>query len=294
MLKDRIMALRKLVQTYAFATLGILMAGVSEQAMAATMTATLTADNHYVLFTGNESGTEWNFIGRNEKGSRGIAQSEFVYNADGSYNPTYIGNGVISGDVASGGRNNWSMPETWTYDINNDDYLYVVAWDDSFVTESWIGQFVSNDLNDGIFLSQAENWEYIKTVTDENNSSWGINPGDNGDTPEVADLSYQVATANAGTNNNWSGAVKVGDNGAQPWGDFSNKGISSEADFLYTTTDANNTTGGNNRQYTIFRTTFAPLSDGSDVAKTPEPSFMLGITLFGLLSLRTKFRKSKG
>lgn len=286
------MALR-LVQTYAIATLGILMAGVSEQAIAATMTATLTADNHYALFTGNKSGTEWNFIGRNEKGSRGIAQSEFVYNADGSYNPTYIGNNVISGDVARGGKDNWSMPETWTYDINKNDYLYVVAWDDGLVAQSWIGQFVSNELNNGIFLSKTQNWEFIQTVTNESNPSWGSNPGDNGNTPEVADLSYQVATANAGTNNDWSDAIKAGDNVVHLWGDFSNKGISSEADFLDTTTDTNSMNGGNNQQYTIFRTIFAPLSNGSDVAKTPEPSFMLGITLFGLLSLRTKLGKLK-
>jgi len=140
-----------------------------------------------------------------------------------------------------------------------------------------------------MLLSQSQDWEFIKTVTNVDNPGWGINPGDNGDTPELADLSYQVATANAGQNNDWNDAIKKGDNGARPWGNIS--GISSEADFLDTTTDANGAAGGNNRAYTIFRTRLAV--GGPDVAKTPEPGLMLGMTLFGLLSLRAKFGKSK-
>ena len=281
------MAIKNLLKTFAVTTLGVLMAGVGQQqVMAASMTATLTADNHYALFTGNESGTEWNFIGRNEKGARGIAQKDFVYNPDGSLNSTYIGNGVVSGDVANGGAYNWSMPETWTYDVKDTDYLYVAVWDDASVNEGWIGEFISDQ---GVLLSEAENWEFIKTITTESNSNWGINPGDNGDTPELADLSYQVAMANAGENNNWSNAIKKGDNGVRPWGNISD--ISSEADFLYTTTNANNIAGGNNEKYTIFRTKLSLGEENIVSAKTPEPGFMLGITIFGLLSLRTKLRK---
>ena len=77
----------------ALATLGVLTTSVSQQAIAASMTATLTADNHYALFTGNASGTEWGFVGRNEKGAGGRAQSDSVYYQDGSYNFPYHGQG---------------------------------------------------------------------------------------------------------------------------------------------------------------------------------------------------------
>lgn len=283
------MAIKNLLKTCAIATLGVMMAGVGEQAMAATMTATVTADNHYALFTGNGDGTEWNFIGRNEKGAKGIAQKDFVYNDDGSYNRTYIGEGVVSGDVASGGAYNWSKPETWTFDVQNTDWLYVAVWDDASVNEGWIGEFVSDQLPGRTLLSEAENWEFIKTVTNIDNPGWGINPGDNGDTPEDADLSYQVQTANAGINNAWSDAIKKGDNGVNPWGTISD--ISKEADFLYTTTNAAGVAGGNNRQYTIFRTKLAIGGPKFASAKTPEPGLMLGMTLFGLLSVRSKLRK---
>jgi hypothetical protein len=51
-------------------TLGVVTAGM-DQAEAASITGTLTADNHYGLFTGNEDGSLLNFIGRNEKGPKG-------------------------------------------------------------------------------------------------------------------------------------------------------------------------------------------------------------------------------
>lgn len=267
------------------------MGGVSQHAMAASMTATLTADNHYALFTGNDSGTDWGFIGRNEKGRKGIAQSDFVYNEDGSYNSEYVGEGVTSGDISNGGRYNWSMPEEWTFDVESGEYLYVVVWDDSSVTESWIGEFYSEALEGNMLLSQAEDWEYLKTVNPEG-SDYGVNPGDWGDTPDLEDLGFQVAAANGGEQNNWSQALKKGDNGIRPWGDFSSKGISSEADFLYTTTDANGQAGGNNENYTIFRTRMAVLGDAPDSAEVPEPASLAGLTLLGLLSLGAKRRRS--
>ncbi|MEO0352391.1 MAG: PEP-CTERM sorting domain-containing protein [Cyanobacteria bacterium P01_A01_bin.15] len=285
------MGSKKIVQAAAIAATITLAANLSQAASAATMSATLTADNHYALFTGNANGTDWNFIGRNEKGAGGVAQDQFVYTDDGNYDPTYIGTDVLSGDVSSGGRYNWSMPESWTYNINPDDYLYVVVWDDSSVTESWIGQFVSDALDDGMLLSQADSWEYLKTVTSTDNTAWGINPGDQGDTPELDDLSYQVSVANAGNDNSWLDALKKGDNGDNPWGDFSDKGISAEADFLYTTTDAAGAAGGNNQNYTIFRTRASVIENDPDAVQTPEPGAMVGLAAVGLLALRRKLKQ---
>ena len=281
------MKIQQLLSAGALATLGVLTTGVSQQAMAASMTATLTADNHYALFTGNASGTEWGFVGRNEKGAGGRAQSDFVYNEDGSYNSTYIGEGVTSGDIDNGGRYNWSMPEEWTFDVEGGEYVYVVVWDDSSVTESWIGEFASEALGDDMLLSQADDWEYLTTITQEG-TDYGINPGDAGDTPDIEDLVFQVAAAYGGTENSWSEALKKGDNGIKPWGDFSSKGISSEADFLYTTTDNAGQAGGNNEKYTIFRTQASVFAETPESEEVPEPGALLGLALLGFTALSSK------
>ncbi len=93
------------------------------------VTATLTADNHYALYTGNG----WNditFIGRNELGAGG---------GPGTYN--------------------WSMAETWNFTPGA--YIYVAVWSDDAVAQGWLGQFVF-DGGPTLFSSSA-GWEYVAT-----------------------------------------------------------------------------------------------------------------------------------
>jgi hypothetical protein len=140
----------------ALLTVGLAITGAG-QASAAMISGTLTADNHYGLFTGNEDGSMLNFIGRNEKGSAG-----------------------------SSGGFNWSQAETWEFNINPGEYLYSVVWDDAAVAESWIGEF---NLEDGTqLLSDASKWEYVV--------SKGKNPGDNGDVPMISELNSEIKNAN--------------------------------------------------------------------------------------------------
>jgi hypothetical protein len=217
-------------------TLGVLTAGM-DQAEAASITGTLTADNHYGLFTGNEDGSLLNFIGRNEKGPSG-----------------------------SSGGYNWSKAETWNFTINPNDYLYVVAWDDNAVDESWIGQFDVN--NDGTLdlLSVAEDWEFV--------ISKSATPGDWGDVPSNTQLNTEISTAN------WAGAIRRGDNGMKPWGFIA--GVSADADFLQTAARSKG-------KYTIFRTQ-APVI----AAEVPEPVSGVALLAIGAIgSLKVlKGRKS--
>jgi hypothetical protein len=124
------------------------------------MTATLTADNHYGLFTGNSNGSDLDFIGRNEYGPNG--------------NP---------------GRYNWSLAETWNFFLDSDDYIYVVVWDDANVDESWIGQFIldTGENTSETLLSVESDWEYI--------ISSGSNPGDNGEVPSNSQLESEISNA---------------------------------------------------------------------------------------------------
>ncbi len=105
------------------------MVGAGQGAMAATINATLTADNFYGLFYGNESGSLLNFVGRNETGAAG-----------------------------SPGTYNWSEAETWNFNVGSEDYLYVVTWDDGNVAESWLGEF---EIGGRTVLTGADDWEYI-------------------------------------------------------------------------------------------------------------------------------------
>ncbi|MBY0527155.1 MAG: hypothetical protein K2R98_27415, partial [Gemmataceae bacterium] len=92
-----------------------------------TVTATLTADNHYGLYRGSADASSLSLIGRNEVGFNG--------------NP---------------GPYNWSLPETYTFQALPGDYLYVLAWDDGG-PQAWIGQF---DLNGVPLYSDTSHWQF--------------------------------------------------------------------------------------------------------------------------------------
>jgi len=102
------------------------------QATSITFDATVTADNHYAIYTGNESSIA--YWDRNEFGGNG--------------NP---------------GLYNWSFPETFlNINVNWGDYIYVVAWSDDNIAQGWIGQFLSDELT---ILSNANSWEvYLSNI----------------------------------------------------------------------------------------------------------------------------------
>ncbi len=106
-------------------------------ANALSYTATITADNHYALYFGNE--TLVTFVGRNELGSGG-----------------------------SPGTYNWSLPEVWKFDVDIGHYIYVAAWSDDRVAQGWIGQFVSSE---STLFSNTSGWEVYLTNNNLNDGS---------------------------------------------------------------------------------------------------------------------------
>ena len=112
--------------------LSLLVGALTAQATPYTYTSTVTADNHYAIYTGNSSSI--NYIGGNESGSTG-----------------------------SPGTYNWSSPENYTFDVNSGDYIYVAGWSDNLVAQGWIGQFVSSN---GTILSNATDWQALLTYSD--------------------------------------------------------------------------------------------------------------------------------
>lgn len=227
------------------------------QAFAASLTgrATLTADNHYGLFYGNSTGSTLNFVGRNEKGPNG--------------NP---------------GTWNWSNAETWNFTMDSKDYLYVVVWDDRSVDESWVGEFTFTDPNNKTYslLSKPNSWEYVITQQ-------GINPGTEGDTPSNAELNGEISNANSSAR--WIAAASRGlNNGSTaPWGRID--GITTEAEFLNTTTSTTGNSGGNNR-YTIFRTRLS-IDDTVNPKPVPEPASILGLLAIGAVGTHSALKRKQ-
>ncbi len=243
------------------------------QSMAVTLggTATVTADNHYGFFSGDKDGKSLNFLGRNELGSKG-----------------------------STGAYNWSNPETWNFNVDSKEHLYVVVWDDQSVDETWLGQFGFS--NGATLQSKSTDWEYMtsknsnpftraSTVAVADRDQGFLQAGDRfeGNVPKNGELAEEILGGK------WINAINRGDNGKTgPWGKIA--GISDKAQFLETTTaDKGRGTSGNTH-YTIFRTrnNVATLA-GLPAQAVPESSSTIGIVAVGMLSAGAfaKKRKSK-
>ncbi|MCC6425913.1 MAG: hypothetical protein IT435_03735 [Phycisphaerales bacterium] len=160
-------------------TTATLFAAVAGSAQAAVVDATITADNHYSLYS--SAGNVFSYHGGNELGAAG-----------------------------SVGAYNWSEPEV--YSFNAGEYLYIAAWSDDAVAQGvlaniWVDgsplhsgnaawQVYKTDINrgDGDAHPAAIEVDGHVTFADSNNlwetpfvgaangiSPWGTVPGINGD-----------------------------------------------------------------------------------------------------------------
>jgi hypothetical protein len=141
-----------------FCVLSLFVGALTVQATPYTYTSTVTADNHYAIYTGNSNFI--NYIGTNESGSSG---------APGTYN--------------------WSNPENFTFDVNPGDYIYVAGWSDNSTAQGWIGQFVSGT---GTILSNATDWQVFLTFNDINDG--GMAPTVNQFQNDIAGASWSTIT----------------------------------------------------------------------------------------------------
>jgi MYXO-CTERM domain-containing protein len=120
--------MRKTIATLSFtATVGALAAGTSV-ANAELVTGTITADNHYALYS--SLGSDFTYHGGNEIG--------------------YAGNP---------GTYNWSQAESWSFEAG--DFLYIAAWSDDAVAQGVLAEFHSDSL--GTILSGDARWQVYGT-----------------------------------------------------------------------------------------------------------------------------------
>lgn len=104
------------------------LATLNGAASAELVTGTITADNHYALYS--SLGGVFQYHGGNETGYAG-----------------------------SSGTYNWSMAETWAFDAG--EYLYIAAWSDDAVAQGVLAEFHSASL--GTILSGDARWQVYST-----------------------------------------------------------------------------------------------------------------------------------
>jgi len=144
--------------------------------------AVITCDNYYALFYGNEH-DGLTFVGRNEMGRDG--------------NP---------------GKYNWSMAETWNFDVGADDYLYIVAWSDNWYSQALLGQF---NLGGETLYTNSEDWLYKSGTTDL---------GNNSPAPTIAEVESRMG-------GDWFPVDGSLHHGVSPWRYID--GISDDADWIW-------------------------------------------------------------
>ena len=221
-------SLKSLVSAIALSTMASL-----SFASVISVNAVVTADNHYALYYGTTSGLT--YVGMNEKTAQG--------------NPC---------------QHNWSCAETWNFDMQAGDDIYVAAWSDNSRAQAFIGQFTVNGTT---YVTEAnDDWAYISGNED-------LDTGD--DAPEVIEMGNVI---NGG--GSWGTLWSVG-HGVNPWGLIDD--ISPDAAWVWGTDNLNGS-GSGAGEFQVLRFS-VPVSEPSTLA-------LLGLGLLSLVYTRRRTQQS--
>jgi hypothetical protein len=205
--------------------------------------AVVTADNHYALYYGTTSGLT----------HLDSAGSE-MRNELGRFNEN---------DPCSGSYN-WSCAETWNFEMQAGDDIYVAAWSDNSRAQAFIGQFTVNGTT---YVTEAnDDWAYISGNDD-------LDTGD--DAPEVTEMGNVI---NGG--GSWGTLWSVG-HGVNPWGLIDD--ISPDAAWVWGTDNLNGS-GSGAGEFQVLRFS-VPVSEPSTLA-------LLGLGLLSLVYTRRRTQQS--
>jgi len=139
------------------------------------------------------------------------------------------------------GRYNWSQAETWLFDSS--DSIYIAAWSDDRVAQGLLAEF---DTGRDWIRTGDPGWEVFTT---------GIDLDDGSPPPTAAQITEQIALADAGGLWQTPHVGPDNDRHTRPWGRID--GISDEANWIWADAEGVSDplrTGGDFGEFLIFRT----------------------------------------
>jgi Tfp pilus assembly protein PilW len=172
-----------------------------------------------------------------------------------------------------GSNNDWNTTESYSFDLPNSNFIYVVTQSDLQVAQGFLAQFTNSITNERFYSSDSQ-WQVTAT------GNYGNAPYTNS-ADSFAELNTQLGLANAGNNpsNGWTNTTAGDANGASPWGLRPNIDAAARWSWYNSNNSVNPTSGGfDHDEYLIFR-----ISVGA-TSSVPEPSafMLLGLGLLGL------------